>query len=64
MGLSQVETCDPYQRRKNWWRGSNNIAAKLLVYVGEPEAYFSFITPEAYDTLKAYMDFRALGVNK
>jgi integrase len=35
-------------------------AAKLLVYAGEPEEYFSFITPEAYDALKAYMNFRTM----
>ena len=41
-------------------RSGEVIAAKLLVYAGEPEEYFLFITPEAYDALKAYMDFRAL----
>jgi integrase len=35
-------------------------AAKIIVYAGEPEEYFSFITPEAYQALKAYMDFRAM----
>src|SRR5918996_1803287 len=35
-------------------------AAKIIVYAGEPEEYSSFITPEAYNALKAYMDFRAI----
>jgi integrase len=36
------------------------IAAKLVVYAGEPEEHFSYITPEAYHALKDYMDFRTL----
>ena len=36
------------------------VAAKIIVYAGEPEQYFSFITSEAYQSLKNYMDFRAL----
>ena len=34
------------------------IAAKLIVYDGEPERYFSFLTPEAYNALKDWMEFR------
>jgi integrase len=36
------------------------IAAKIIVYDGEPERYFSFITPEAYYALKEWMDFRTI----
>jgi hypothetical protein len=34
------------------------IAAKIIVYAGEVEEYYSFITPEAYDCLREWMDFR------
>jgi hypothetical protein len=35
------------------------VAAKIIVYAGEPEQYFSFITSEAYNSLKEWMDYRA-----
>jgi hypothetical protein len=34
------------------------IAAKLIVYADQPEQYYTFITPEAYNTLKDYIDYR------
>jgi hypothetical protein len=39
-------------------RNEKVVAAKLLVYAGEPEEYYSFITPEAYNKLKQYIDLR------
>src|SRR5688572_499397 len=35
------------------------VASKIIVYAGEPEQYFSFITLEAYNSLKEWMDYRA-----
>ncbi|MDQ3869916.1 MAG: hypothetical protein M3250_10235, partial [Thermoproteota archaeon] len=39
---------------------SNNeiIAAKILVYVGEEEQYFTYVSPEAYQALEDWMNFR------
>jgi integrase len=31
------------------------VAAKTIIYAGEPEEYFTFITPEAYNALKSWM---------
>ena len=37
----------------------NIVAAKIIVYSGDPEQYFSFISPEAYFALNEWMTFRA-----
>jgi integrase len=34
------------------------VAAKMVIYATEPEEYFCFITPEAYDALNEWMEFR------
>jgi len=34
------------------------LGAKIIVYRGEPEEYFAFITPEAFEALKEYIEFR------
>jgi integrase len=34
------------------------VAAKIIVYAGEEDSYFSFITPEAYQAVKEWMDYR------
>jgi integrase len=38
---------------------TNNEVAKILVYPGDREQYYSFLTPEAYSALKDWMDYRA-----
>lgn len=35
------------------------LAAKVIVYAEERDQYYSFITPEAYQALQDWMDFRS-----
>jgi integrase len=39
-------------------KNGNTIAAKLIVYPGENEEYFTFITPEAYFELEKWKEYR------
>jgi hypothetical protein len=39
-------------------KNGNIIAAKIIVYAGDHEEYFSFITPEAYYELEKWINFR------
>jgi hypothetical protein len=40
-------------------RSGEIVAAKVIIYAGDREEYYSFITPEAYACLKEWMDFRS-----
>jgi integrase len=49
---------------KNDQKNNDLIAAKILVYAGDREQYYSFLTSEAYNALKEWMDYRlACGEN-
>jgi hypothetical protein len=39
-------------------RDDRVVAAKIIVYAGENEQYFSFITPEAFEALEEWMEYR------
>jgi hypothetical protein len=39
-------------------RDGNVVAAKINVYAGDDEEYFSFVTPEAYYQLESWIEFR------
>lgn len=39
-------------------RDGHLVAAKITIYAGDPEQYFSFITPEAYETIADWIGFR------
>jgi hypothetical protein len=39
-------------------RDDKIVAAKITVYAGEYEQYFSFMTPEAFQALQEWMDYR------
>jgi integrase len=39
-------------------RGGKVVAAKVLVYAGTPDSYVTFMTPEAYREVEAWMKFR------
>ena len=40
-------------------KDGNIIAAKFVIYPGDQEEYYTFVTPEAFSALKEWMDFRA-----
>lgn len=39
-------------------RNGVTVAAKIIVYAGEEDEYFAFITPEAYDELEKWKEYR------
>ena len=50
----------PIYDQKQQHQNSDIIkAAKILVYPGDREQYYSFLTPEAYTAVKDWMDYRS-----
>ena len=39
-------------------QGGKLVAAKIIVYAGDAEEYFSFVSPEAYDSIEEWMIYR------
>lgn len=39
-------------------KGGKLLAAKITIYSGTPDEYFSFITPECYHAIEEYVNFR------
>ena len=56
MGLFTLGRCNSQSEGTD--RGQEIIAAKIIVYAGDDEEYFSFITPEAYCELEKWMRYR------
>ena len=52
-GLKWKHIIPLYDKKSN-----DVIAAKILVYAGDREQYYSFLTPEAFTALKEWMDYR------
>jgi len=49
-----------YDKKQQQQQSSDIIkAAKILVYPGDREQYYSFLTPEAYTSVKDWMDYRS-----
>jgi integrase len=40
-------------------KNNDIVTAKILVYPGDREQYYSFLTPEAFTALKEWMDYRS-----
>ena len=39
-------------------RGNQVVAAQLVIYSGDDDEYFSFVTPEAYHSINDWMNYR------
>jgi hypothetical protein len=53
LGFFTVEALEPITSKDG-----QIIAAKLSIYAGDTEEYYTFVTAEAYNALKEWMDFR------
>jgi integrase len=51
---------EPIRRMDGDGKKGKIVAAKIIVYAGENEQYFSFITPEAFEALQEWMEYRRI----
>lgn len=53
---------EPIYDEKNSEKGKEKtpVAAKITVYAGTREKYYSFLTPEAYKCIREWIDYRSL----
>jgi hypothetical protein len=56
----ELYALESYHANRARWQDQQISAAKMIAYAGDPEEYFTFITPEAYQALTGWMKLRKI----